>query len=226
MHEIFLSYSHKDKELADMMLNILEQYGIKCWIDSRDALPGDSFAASIVHAIKSCKFFVLLLSTASGDSAHVLNEVNSAVKAGKTIIPFKIDDYEMSEGLEYYLGKTQWLEAISPPMEAHMKDLAATILGWLKMQPVPRPQPVPLSDARNKDVCKILSFQDSYRSDIPPKRSHSNSLKTIISTATGSAKKTRARRRNGKNFYKMTATPSIISSTERRRSSGIGRSLH
>ncbi len=127
MHDVFISYSHKDSQTATMVLNILEQNGIKCWIDYRDAMPGESFAASIVRAIKQSKFFVLLLSGASGNSQHVLNEINSAVNACVTIIPFKIDGAEISEGMEYYLGKTHWLDALTPPIEAHIHSLVEVV---------------------------------------------------------------------------------------------------
>ena len=165
MQDIFISYSHQDKQVATMVLSVLEQNGIKCWIDYRDALPGNSFAASIVHAIKECKFFVLLLSTASGESAHVLNEVNSAVKAGKTIIPFKIDDSEMSEGMEYYVGKTHWLEALTPPMEAHIKSLADTINNWRDVNNQPQDS-VPSNVTSANSVknangsCKMMTLQE------------------------------------------------------------------
>ena len=168
MHDIFISYSHQDKQVANMVLGILEQNGIKCWIDYRDALPGNSFAASIVHAIKECKFFVLLLSTASGESPHVLNEVNSAVKAGKTIVPFKIDDGEMSEGMEYYVGKTHWLEAITPPMELHIKQLAEAIGNWQKSLSAPEAssQKLPIAPVQSihKNVCRMMTFEELIES--------------------------------------------------------------
>lgn len=163
MHDIFISYSHQDKQIATMVLSVLEQNGIKCWIDYRDAFPGNSFATSIVRAIKECKYFVLLLSTASGDSSHVLNEVNSAVKVGKTIIPFKIDDSEMSEGLEYYVGKTHWLEALTPPMEAHIKHLADTIKNWRGDEDESRQSHVPTSLPNAKNIgteCKMMTLQE------------------------------------------------------------------
>lgn len=127
MHNVFISYSHKDKPTATILLNVLEKNGIKCWIDYRDATPGDNYAGSIVHAIKKADVIVLLLSSSSVESPHVLNEINSAVKACKTIIPFKIDESEFSDAMEYYLGKTHWLDALTPPLEAHINVLVDTI---------------------------------------------------------------------------------------------------
>lgn len=137
MHNVFISYSHAERSVATTVLSLLESKGIKCWIDYRDAVPGENYAGSIVQAIKHCDVVVLLLSERSGNSIHVLNEINSAVNAARTIIPFKLDDYELSDNLEYYLGKTHWLEALTPPLEAHIEHLAETLLALIKGEKAP-----------------------------------------------------------------------------------------
>ncbi len=127
MHDCFISYSHKDSQIAIAIQNILEQNGIRCWIDFRDATPGIDYAGSIVRAIKSATVFVLVLSQSSANSTHVLNEINSAVNYGVTILPFKVDASELNESMEYYLGRTHWLDALTPPLEQHIQHLADTI---------------------------------------------------------------------------------------------------
>ena len=165
MHDIFISYSHKDKQVANMVLGILEQNGIKCWIDYRDAMAGINYAASIVRAIKECRFFILLLSQNSNESPHVINEVNSAVTALKTIVPFKIDEAEMSESMEYYVGKTHWLEAITPPMEAHIMALVETLKSY-SGHDVPAKPPVSAPSSAGErhgawnGECKMMTLQE------------------------------------------------------------------
>lgn len=127
MHDCFISYSRSDAQIAVAVQNILEQNGIRCWIDFRDATPGADYAGSIVRAIKQASWFVLVLSKMSSESVHVMNEINSAVNAGKTIIPFRVDDTELNDSLEYYLGKTHWLDALTPPLEKHIYELVQTI---------------------------------------------------------------------------------------------------
>lgn len=162
MHDVFISYSRKDKQTATIILSKLEQQGIRCWIDYRDALPGAEYAASIVHAIKSAKCFVLLLSSNSSQSPHVLNEINSGVNACIPIIPFKIDETELNESMEYYLGKTHWLEAVTPPLEAHINELAQVLGKHIgRSGPTGKPEPVPHA-ASDKDIkkCRMLKFED------------------------------------------------------------------
>jgi len=123
MHDIFISYSSQDQKIADAVVNIMENQKIKCWIAYRDAEAGSEYAVSIIRAIKNCKACVLILSHESNTSKHVLNEINSCVNYGVTIIPFKIADVMLHEAIEYYLGKTHWLDAITPPLEVHINKL-------------------------------------------------------------------------------------------------------
>lgn len=127
MHDCFISYSHNDTKIAIAVLNILEQNGISCWIDFRDATPGIDYAASIVKAIKTADVFIVILSQNSSESIHVLNEINSAVNARTTILPLKVDESKLNDSTEYYLGRTHWIDALTPPLEAHILKLAKTI---------------------------------------------------------------------------------------------------
>jgi hypothetical protein len=38
-HHAFISYSDKDKSIADALCSKLEAGGVRCWISSRDVLP-------------------------------------------------------------------------------------------------------------------------------------------------------------------------------------------
>jgi len=127
MHDVFISYSSQDQMIADAIINILENKKIKCWIAYRDAGAGDEYAVSIIRAIKNSKVCVLILSHESNASKHVLNEINSCVNHGVSIIPFKIAEVMLHEAIEYYLGKTHWLDAITAPLEAHIIKLADRI---------------------------------------------------------------------------------------------------
>lgn len=127
MHDVFISYSSKDQTMANTVVNILEGHRVKCWIAYRDAVPGDDYAASIVRAIKGSKICVLIISDKSILSKHVLSEVNSCVNNGITIIPFRISDVVVGDALEYYLGRTHWLDAITAPVEEHINKLAEQI---------------------------------------------------------------------------------------------------
>ena len=113
---------------------------------------------------------VVLLSAASNTSGQVLNEINSAVNNGITIIPFKMDDAALSENMEYYIGKTHWLEALTPPMEAHINELAKIIRRYTES---PEETKIPQHEAKKhvsvKNECRMLKFNDLLDLGYTPK---------------------------------------------------------
>jgi len=126
-HEAFISYANKDKAFADGICAILESHKIRCWIASRDVIPGSKWAESIVRAIESARVVVVVFSANSNASDQVLREVERSVAAGTPIIPIRIEDVPFSKSLEYFLGTSHWLDALSPPLEKHIHRLAETI---------------------------------------------------------------------------------------------------
>jgi hypothetical protein len=125
-HDVFISYSTKDKTIADAVCAKLEENKIRIWIAPRDVVPGSNFAASIIHAINTCKVFILIWS--ANTSEHILNEINQAFDQGITIIPFRLQDIQPTDEMRYYFGRTHWLDAINPPLEKHIEILKDTVL--------------------------------------------------------------------------------------------------
>jgi len=123
MYDVFVSYSSKDQKIADAVVNYLESAKIKCWIAYRDADAGELYAASIIKAIKNSSIYVLVFSENSNNSKHVLKEIDAACKYEKMIIPFKIDSCQVNDAVEYYLSSTHWLDAITQPIDTHLKRL-------------------------------------------------------------------------------------------------------
>jgi hypothetical protein len=126
-HDVFISYSSKDKAIADAVCAKLEEQRIRAWIAPRDVPPGANFAQSIIQAINSCKVFILIWSANTNTSEHILNEINQAFDRGITIIPFRIQDIQPTDEMRYYFGRTHWLDAIDPPLESHIATLRDTV---------------------------------------------------------------------------------------------------
>ena len=64
-HDVFISYSSKDKNTANAVCPKLENQKIRCWIAPRDVPAGQSWAGSIIDAINESKVFVLVFSDGS-----------------------------------------------------------------------------------------------------------------------------------------------------------------
>ena len=121
--DVFLSYSSLNKNVADAVVSEFEQHGIRCWYAPRDIIPGQEWVSAIHDAIKSCRLFVLIYTDSSNESKQVANEVALAFNSGKTLIPFKLSDAEMSSELEYYLTRVHWLDAVKPPLRKSIESL-------------------------------------------------------------------------------------------------------
>lgn len=127
MHEIFISHSSKDRTVADTVCAALEAAGISCWIAPRDIAPGRAWAEGIVDGLSECRVVVLLLSAAANESPEIMREIQAAASKGLTVVPVRIQDVAPAKVLEYYVGPVQWLDAFTPPLEAHRERLAATV---------------------------------------------------------------------------------------------------
>jgi tetratricopeptide (TPR) repeat protein len=126
-HEVFISYSHQDKPTADAICNALESKNIKCWIAPRDILPGVNYQESIVDAIDASLIMVLVFSSFSNESPHVIRELTRAVGKKVIIIPFKIEEISPSKSIEYLISVPHWLDALTPPLERHIEELGNTV---------------------------------------------------------------------------------------------------
>jgi hypothetical protein len=130
-HQTFISYSQADRQIADAACHHLEAAGIRCWIAPRDIPAGQTWKTSIVGAIRGAKVMVLIFSDSANQSPQVRREVDIAFEAGITIVPFRVEDVKMSDELYYCVGQRHWLDAVTPPIEEHVKRLVAAVGGLL-----------------------------------------------------------------------------------------------
>lgn len=127
MVKVFISYSSKDRNVANMAVALLEERGHRCWIAPRDILPGKEWGEAIIEGIRASSIFVLIFSQHANASPQILREVERAVNAGIPIIPFRIEDVGPEGSLEYFMSVPHWLDALSGPVEQHIERLAQVI---------------------------------------------------------------------------------------------------
>ncbi len=129
--DVFVSYSKEDKAVAFAVCAGLEARRIRCWIAPRDVPVGESWPKAIIDAISNTRTLVLVVSENANLSDHVMREVERAVSRGKPVLPMRIEDVPLREELEYYVGNAHWLDALTPPLEAHIARLADRLTGLL-----------------------------------------------------------------------------------------------
>ena len=132
-HDLFISYSTQDKPTADAACATLEAAGIRCWIAPRDIVPGAEWGEAIVSAIADCRAMILIFSASANDSPQIRREVERAVSKGIPIIPLRIEDIAPTRSLEYFIGTVHWLDALTPPLENHLRRLTDTVKALLQV---------------------------------------------------------------------------------------------
>jgi hypothetical protein len=156
-HDVFISYSSKDKPAADAACAVLEAKGVRCWIAPRDIVPGADWGHSIIDAINRCKLMVLIFSQHANESQQVKREVERIIHRGLPLIPVRIEDVLPAQAMEFFLATPHRLDAFTPPLEQHLDHLAAIV-----QQILTRPQ-----DA-TKPALPRPRVSKSWRSYIQP----------------------------------------------------------
>ncbi len=161
-HDVFVSYSTRDKITADAVVARLEAARLRCWIAPRDILPGVEWGEAIVDGIHRARVMVLVFSSSANASPQIRREVERAVNQGLPIVPFRIEEVLPSRSLEYFLSSPHWLDALTPPVEAHIQRLADCVRTLLTRMDgaatatVPRPTPSPAKAGVKKVMDTML----------------------------------------------------------------------
>ncbi len=115
MSKIFISHAVADgATLAVDLVHQLEQAGNPCWIAPRDVVPGRTYPAQIMGALRGCRAALVLVTPAANDSPDVLQEVQIAHANRKMIVPIVVGGTAPSDDLGYFLGvrhQIAWTEA-------------------------------------------------------------------------------------------------------------------
>ncbi len=124
---VFISYSSAELEIADKIRRTLESNGISCWMAPESIPAGSDYAKEIPRAINACKAFLLVLSDAAQRSSWVPKEVGLAIGKRKTVVPFHIDDSQISDDFDFYLTNCQRISAHN-----RMEDACRELIRRLK----------------------------------------------------------------------------------------------
>jgi ribosomal protein L7/L12 len=105
MTHLFISHSTRDGGLIAQQLSAaLEAAGHRCWIAPRDVKPGVPYPGQIVTAIEGSAGLVLVVTPAANESPDVLQEIQLASTARKTIAPVIVSGCTPGPDLRYFLG--------------------------------------------------------------------------------------------------------------------------
>lgn len=90
MEKVFISYSRKDMDFVRKLAGDLEAAGYDVWWDITDLRGGDDWVRNIPEAIKTSRYFIVVLSPNSIESEWVRKEYTQALSLRKKIIPIML----------------------------------------------------------------------------------------------------------------------------------------
>jgi hypothetical protein len=124
---VFISYAREDAAVAARLYNDLTLAGARPWIDIVDLLPGQHFGKVILDTIRTCDYFLALLSSNSVTKrGYVQRELQHALKALEEfpaaavfIIPARLDD---CKPMHEELSQLHWVD-LFPSYEQGLKKI-------------------------------------------------------------------------------------------------------
>ena len=108
---VFISYKHKDKEVADAVRVELEKKGNTVWIDTQ-ITPGEDWKGEIASAICESVCVVFLASKEAVKSRYCREEILFASSISKPVVTLLTEDCvkDMSGGMRMVLMRKQFLD--------------------------------------------------------------------------------------------------------------------
>ena len=108
---VFISYNHRDKDVATPLAAQLRLVGVNVWLDDWEIKPGDSVFGKVNEALELADIVVLLWSENAAGSRWVDSEMVAAIDRRHfdgtvRIIPVRLDDTKPPP----LLRQLRWLE--------------------------------------------------------------------------------------------------------------------
>jgi formylglycine-generating enzyme required for sulfatase activity len=123
MEIVFISHAAEDASAAYEICKGLETSGLHCWLSSRDVPPGMKRSEAIVDAIQQSGVVLVLISSYTGHSTEVKNEVERAVNFRRILIPIRLEEILPTGALEYFLSTAHWFDAFPDPLHRYIPAL-------------------------------------------------------------------------------------------------------
>ena len=109
-HDIFISCSTRDMDVANELCEKLESHGFECWIAPRDIKTSKNYAKELSDGLNGASIFIPVFSQHYQESRYAKEELKLAFSNEKTILSFRLNSLPEGE-FEFYLKGIQWVDA-------------------------------------------------------------------------------------------------------------------
>lgn len=130
-HDVFISYSRKDTDMADRICAAFDKAGISYFIDRKGIAGGMEFPQVLADAIETSSLFLFLASENSYQSKFTNNEVLFAFneKPHNSLLPYIIDGSRMPASLRFTFASINVRNINEHPIEPVLVDDVLRLLG-------------------------------------------------------------------------------------------------
>ena len=124
---IFISYSSRDLNYAEKIVQALRENGKKVWFAIDSIKVGENYAEAIVDGMSSARSMIILFSSNSVKSKHVKIELNLALDKNVKIYPVRLEDILPDTTMQYYFITSQWYDLFYEEFDSGLdKFISAT----------------------------------------------------------------------------------------------------
>ncbi len=174
---VFISYSSKDAQTIEKILQQMTANGIHYWKAPEMIPAGSNYAREIPRAIESCNVFVLMISESSQESIWVEKEIDCAINERKTIVPLNLTGIPLSGMFKFYLNNVQTIDYSKDP-EGAMQQFLERLKGLVVADEVPAIE----KPVTEKKVLKktLEQKQESPKKEREARPAYSNSFSAAV----------------------------------------------
>jgi len=104
---VFVSYSRKDMETADRLVEYLEDRGYMMWIDRSRIGLGDEWPERLAAGVNACETVLMLISESALNSDYCSKEILYAIKKRKPVVAAHLDRTPLPDKIDLMLGNIQ-----------------------------------------------------------------------------------------------------------------------
>jgi predicted ATPase len=187
---IFISFSSKDRKIAETICDALESRGYPCWISCRNIGPGENFQEAIVKAIRSASTMILVFTANANNSDEIKKEVVLAGQHKLVLIPLRVEDIVPQDAFAYEFATRQWIDMFGD-WERAIDRLAGQIGSAVRMTPA-RPAPEPVApEAPSTNLPQLATALIGRQTELDEIKTRIESHRLVTLLGSGGIGKTR-----------------------------------